>query len=275
MGVLQAQFLAHQREDGLVEHLILEVQGHRGLLALRQILDVMATANGNGMLKELTLHGTARLYLLLHTHVDLLPEPGHRRHTRGVLLLHGLLHLQRIGVDNESCASCQAQYLPALLEDVSERQEVQYAVVLVDGHALTVGHHCCVILATGQDDTLGIARRATGVEDIGYVIHLSLSRQVVDLRLSWQSLTQLQEVVEVHGQRVFITQFDPAVEHDDALQGVAGGLHTMGLVVLLLLTHEEDADFRVSQHELYLLLRAGGIERNSHRTDAPCTEVAK
>ena len=49
----------------------------------------------------------------------------------------------------------------------------------------------------------------------------------------------------------------------------------MSLVVLLLLTYEEDADFRISDYELYLLLRRGGIERNGDGPYAPCAEVAK
>ena len=33
VGVLQSQLLAHEREDGAVEHLVFGMQGQRGLLA--------------------------------------------------------------------------------------------------------------------------------------------------------------------------------------------------------------------------------------------------
>ena len=77
MGVFQSQFLAHQREHGLIEHLILQVQRQWRTLALREIVDIMLLTHLQGMLEELTLGGTGFLNLLQHTHIDLFPETGH------------------------------------------------------------------------------------------------------------------------------------------------------------------------------------------------------
>ena len=47
----------------------------------------------------------------------------------------------------------------------------------------------------------------------------------------------------------------------------------MCLVVLFLLAHKQHPYLGIVDHELYLLLTAGGIERNNDRTHAKSTEV--
>ena len=64
------------------------------------------------------------------------------------------------------------------------------------------------------------------------------------------------------------------VEDDDALQRRTQREDPMGLVVLLLFAHKQETYFGIVHHELYLLLRAGSIERDGNGTDAPGTEVA-
>ena len=93
VGVLKAQFLAYQREHGAVQHLVFQVERHRGLLACAEILDIVLAAHGEGVLEELTLDGVGVVYLVHHAHVHLLPEAGYGRHAGGVSLAHGLLHL--------------------------------------------------------------------------------------------------------------------------------------------------------------------------------------
>ena len=227
------------------------------------------------MLEQPALHAAARLDLLHHAHIYLLPEAGHTGHAGRVGILHRLLHLLRVGVDDKPGALGQAQYLPSLLKDVGEGQEVQHAVVLTHWHTLIVGLHSGVVLAAGQDDALRVARRTTGVEHVGNVVHRGLRLQGLHLRLPGQVLGLLQQVVEVHGHRVLLAQADAAVEDDDALQRVARGLHAARLVILLLLADEEDAYLRIVQHKLYLLLRRGGIERDGDGANAPGAEVAE
>ena len=154
VGIFQSQFFAHEREDGLVQHLILQMQSHWRTLAVGQIFDVVLAAYRESMIEQLTLHNAARLNLLLHAHIDLLPETGHGTHTGGMLLTHGLLHLQRVSVDNQTCANGDTQDLPSLLKNVSEGQEVHHAVFRSHRHTFAVGLHCCMILPVGQNHTL-------------------------------------------------------------------------------------------------------------------------
>ena len=51
--------------------------------------------------------------------------------------------------------------------------------------------------------------------------------------------------------------------------------HAVCLVILLLLSHEEETYLSIVYHELYLLLAACGIERYCHGTHAPRSEVAE
>ena len=88
MGILQAQLLTYQREDGTVQHLVFQMQGNRRFLAQAEIFDVMLMTYAQRMLKEFTLHGAGMLYLVHDAHVDLLPEAGHCRHTGGMCLAH-------------------------------------------------------------------------------------------------------------------------------------------------------------------------------------------
>ena len=48
----------------------------------------------------------------------------------------------------------------------------------------------------------------------------------------------------------------------------------MGLVILVLLAHKEEAHLGVVHHKLYLLLTACGIERDGDSPHSPSTEVA-
>ena len=82
---------------------------------------------------------------------------------------------------------------------MGKRQEVQHAVFLAHRHTLVISLHGSIILATGQDDALRVARRTTSIEDIGDIVHRRLLRQGIHLRLTRQVLTQLQEVIEIHG----------------------------------------------------------------------------
>ena len=134
----------------------------------------MAAPYLQGMLEELALDGRAGLDLLLHAHVDLLPEAGHSRHAGGMRLAHGLLHLQGIGIDDEAGAHSDAQDLPTFLEDMREGQEVEHAVLVAHRHALVVGLHRGMILPTGEDYALRVTRGAAGIEDVGDVVHRGL-----------------------------------------------------------------------------------------------------
>ena len=69
-------------------------------------------------------------------------------------LLHRLLYLERISVHNQLSTLRQAQNFPTLLEDMGKRQEIQYTIVLANGHTLIIGLHRSMILATRQDNTL-------------------------------------------------------------------------------------------------------------------------
>ena len=68
---------------------------------------------------------------------------------------------------------------------------------------------------------------------------------------------------------------DGGVEGDDALQRLAGGKDAPGLVVLRLFAHEEEAYTGIVYHELYLLLRAGGIEGYGDGPYAPGAKVGE
>ena len=64
-----------------------------------------------------------------------------------------------------------------------------------------------------------------------------------------------------------------AVEYDDALQRMAEREYAVCLVVLLLLADKEEANLRIVNHILYLLLGRGRVERYGHDTHAVSTEV--
>ena len=190
-------------------------------------------------------------------------------------LAHGLLHLQGIGIDDEAGAHSDAQDLPAFLEDMREGQEIEHAVLVAHRHALVVGLHRGMILPTGEDHALRVARGAAGIEDVGDVVHRGLPAKVVDLALTGESLAQLQEVGEVDAGSVTLGDDDGGVEDDDALERVTGGEDTPCLVVLCLLAHEDEADVCIIDDELYLLFRARGIEGDGDSTDAPGPEVGE
>ena len=188
MSVLQTQFLTNQREHGAVQHLILQVQGYRWFLATTDVFDVMLATDIVSMHKELTLYGTGMFYLIHHTHVDLLPETGYCRHTSGMGLTHGLLHLLRMGIDNHRGTLGQGKEGPSALEDMGVRKEVHHTVVLTDRHALVVGLEGSMILSVRQDDALGIACGTAGVQDIGDIVERSFLLQSLYLRLTGQVL---------------------------------------------------------------------------------------
>jgi len=122
------------------------------------------------MVEEFPLYGIGMVNLVHDSHVDFLPEARYCRHTGRVGLTHGLLYLQRICVDNHSGTLGQAENSPAALEDMRVGQEVHHTVFLGNGYASAIGVKGCMELTVGQDDTLGVARSATGVEDVGNIV---------------------------------------------------------------------------------------------------------
>ena len=247
---------------------------HRRFLALAEIFDVMTTAHAECMLEQLALHSTRVLYLVHHTHIDLLPETGNGRHTGRMGIAHGLLHLLRMRIDNHTCSGIHTQNGPATFKDMRIRQEVHDAVVFVDRHALTVGYHGGIKLSVRQDDTFRVARRTAGIEDVGDIVEGSLLLQFVDFRLSRQILAQLQEIAEIDGIGIVCRDVHHGVEDDDTLQRRTKRKNAPSLVVLVLFTDKKEANLGIVDHKLDLLLRAGSIERDGNSTNAPSTEVA-
>ena len=150
------------------------------------------------MTEQFPLGGISLLYLLLYTHIDLLPESGNARHTGRMSFLHRLLYLLRIGINNQSCTFCETQDLPPFLKDMGKRQEVQHTIVLSYWHALIISNHGSIILTTGQNNALGITRRTTRIEDIGNIIHRCRCLNGIHLCLTGEILTHLQEIIEIH-----------------------------------------------------------------------------
>lgn len=64
------------------------------------------------------------------------------------------------------------------------------------------------------------------------------------------------------------------VEDNDTLQGGTEGVHTVSLVILLLLAHEDEAHACIVDHILYLLSRSGGIERDRDYTDTVSAKIS-
>ena len=66
---------------------------------------------------------------------------------------------------------------------------------------------------------------------------------------------------------------DTAVEDYNLLKRGTMMLDTPRLVILLLLATEDYADIGIADHELYLLLARGGVERHCTCTYAPRAKV--
>ena len=261
MRVLQTELLSYQAEHGAVVHLVLQLQMDRHALSASKVVHVALSSHGHGSLHQLALHGRRTLHASLDSRIDLLPESRHRRHTCRMGLAHTFLDLLRIGVDDQLCADRYAEVRPCALEDMGEWQEVDGAVLVVDGHAPLVGFQSCTILSVGEDDTFALARRTTGVEDVADVVVAGLSPQFLHLRLSWQVLAELDEVAEVEGVGVVATDAHTGIIDNHALQCRAESDDPVCLVILLLLSDEQEAHAGVLDHVLYLLLGARSIER--------------
>ena len=236
-------------------------------------LEQLAAAYGQRIAEQLALHGVGPVYLLLHAGVHFLPEARHGAHARGVGLAHGVLHLERVGVHYEPGSHGEAEQRPPFLEDVGIGQEVHHAVVLANVDAAAVGLEGGVVLPVGQYHALAVAGGAAGVEYVGHVVVRRCGVEALQLLGVGVVLAQPHEVVEIERVGVVGAYAHRAVEDDDALQRGAEGEHAVGLVVLLLLAHEEQAHAGVVDHELYLLLAARGIEGYGHGPYAPGTEV--
>ena len=213
------------------------------------------------------------LYLVHHTHIHLLPEARHSRHTRGMRLTHGLLYLHRVSVHDETCTCIQTQHSPTTLEDVCIGQEVHDAVILIDRHTLAIGNYGGIKLSVGQNNTFRITCCTTGIENIGDIIEGSFLLQPFHLNLSGQILTQLDEIAEINSIRIICRDLNQRVEHDDTLQRRTERKDATGFVVLVLFTHKEETYLGIVDHKLYLLLRRSGIERNGHSTNTPGSKV--
>mgnify|MGYP007094728292 CR=1 FL=1 len=260
MRVLQTELLSYQAEHSAVVHLVLQLQMDRHVLSASKVVHVALPSHGHGGLHQLALHGRRTLHASFDSSIDFFPESRHRRHTCWMGLAHTVLDFLRIGVDDQLCADRYAEVRPCAFEDMGERQEVDGAVLVVDRHALLVGCQACAVLPIGEDDTLALARRTTGVEDVADVVVAGLSPQLLHFRLSRQVLAELDEVAEVEGVGVVATDAHTGIIDNHALQCRAEGDDPVCLVILLLLSDEQEAHAGVLDHVLYLLLGARSIE---------------
>ena len=271
--IIQAQLLAYDAQNGLVDNLILQLQSQRRALAVGYILDIALLTHCQSMVEELLLDRTGIIHLSLHCDIHLLPETRHTTHTGRMHLSHTLLNLLRIGVDDELGTLAQAEICPSTLKDMGEWKEIYDTILFGNRNALIVCLQSSIILAIGQHHALAISSCSTGIEDISQVIHTCLLVEFLYLRLTRKILTQLQKVLEIEGCRVVCTDAHTGIEDDDALQGWAEGKDTMCLVILLLFANEEEANLGIIDHILNLLLTAVGIERYGDYSDTVCTKI--
>ena len=225
------------------------------------------------MIEEFLLERTGIIHLSLYGNIHLFPETRHTTHTGRMHLTHTLLNFMRISVDDEFGAFAQAEICPSTLKDMSEWKEINDTILFGNRHALIVCLQCSCILTIGQHHTLTVSSCSTGIEDISQVIHTCLLVEFLYLRLTRKILTQLQEVLEIEGCRVVCTDAHTGIEDDDTLQGRTEGKDTMSLVILLLFANKEEANLRIINHILNLLLAAVGIERHRSNSDTIRTEV--
>ena len=273
IAFLQSQLLAYQREQSPIERLILQLQRQRSTFALADELCVVLPTNGKSPVEQLPLHGIGLLDFLLHADIHLFPETGNGAHTGRMHLLQRLLDLLRVGIDDNLRTLCQTQDDPSPFKDMGNGKEVHDAVVLSHGYTFVVGLKGSMILSVGEDDSFRVACGTAGIEDIGYVIPTGLLPQHLHFRLSWKVLAQLHEVIEVDGTGITVDHPYRAVEHDDLLERRTGRQHAVRLVILFLLAHKEETDFRVSHDMLNLLFTTGGIKRYGNGTDTESAEI--
>ena len=225
------------------------------------------------MVEEFLLDRTGIIHLCLYGDIHLLPETWHTTHTGRMHLSHTLLNFMRISIDDEFGTFAQAEVRPGTFKDMGEWKEVDDAVLVGNRHTFVVCLQSSIILAIGQHHALAIARCSTGIEDINQVIHTCLLIEFLHFCLTRKILSQLQEVLEIEGCRIVCTDAHAGIEDDDTLQRRTEGKDTVSLVILLLFANKEEANLRIINHILNLLLAAVGIERHRGNSDTVRTEI--
>ena len=132
-----------------------------------------------------------------------------------------------------------------------------------------------MVLATGQDDALGVARGAAGIENVCNIVVAGLGIERLYLALARTALAQLQEFIEIDAARIVGNLAYRTVVDDDLLERRTERQHPVGLLVLLLLAYEKEPDLGIANHVLNLLLGTGGIERHRDCTNAKGAEVGE
>ena len=169
-------------------------------------------------------------------------------------LTHGLLYLLRMGIDNHGSTFRQGKDGPSTFEDMGVWQEIHDTILLTYGHTLVISLEGCMELSVRQDDTLRIACRTTGIEDVGNIIIRSFLLQGLHLRLTRQVLTQLQEVAEIDCIGVMCGDMYHGIVDNDTFQSRTERESTTRLVILVLFAYKEETHLGVVDHELDLLL---------------------
>ena len=241
--------------------------------SVAEVFNIVAAAHTESLLEESLLGSACGVDLSPYAHEHFLPEARNGAHATGMDLAHGLLNLLGISVDGEPCPHCEAEDGPSALKDMGIGQKVHHHIILIHRHMLVVALHGSMILSVGKDNAFAVASSAAGVEDISDVIIGCLGTTLVHLRLSRVIFPKFEEVVEIDGVGIIGMDGDTLVEDDDAFQRGALGEHTVCLVILLLLTDEEHAHLGIGNHEPYLLLAAGGIERHGNGSYAKRAKV--
>ena len=273
VGTFQSERFAQEFHDGLVEGLALEGQAQRRGLAFRLVLLPISAAHFEGLANEFALYEGAVLHLVEHGLIDLFPEARHRRHARGVHLLQRLQHVGGAEVDGELHALRETEVRPRALKHVGEGQKVHEDVVLAQREHAVVHAEALVVHAVSKLHALAVARSAAGVEDIGEVVETGRIEPRRQFVVVGGVFAAFKKFVEIDGEVVLIVFLNLLVEDNDLFQGIGKADDAERCVVLLLLTHEEEAHFRIVEHIRDLRPAACGVERNGHHAYAVGAKV--
>ena len=106
----------------------------------------------------------------------------------------------------------------------------------------------------GEDHSLGVTRRTTGIEYAHYVIVACLGIQTLDLLLPWKAIAHSQKIIEIDRHRVVGRDAHIAVEDNDLLQSMTDRKQMSRSIILLLVAGEYKSDIGIIHDERYLVL---------------------
>ena len=218
ISILNTDRLLQQRINSLLVELIFQLIHHRRGLSQPKIIQIMDSADFDGIQHQRLLQSCRFIDLLLYTGIYLFPETGYAAHQCRADFFNGCLDICRTKVDADLYSFMNTKIAPCLLEYVCQRKEVHRNVLV--GHCrqtLVMRMELLQIARMMQHYSLRLSRRTGSIKDVSQIIVRSTCGTFFHHLIMRQSFAHCHKLIKIDGRDITRVFYYRTVENNQLL----------------------------------------------------------